>query len=210
MTDQANLERGYRRLLAWYPRGFRRENGQEILAVLMACASDGQRRPGLAESADLIRSGLWMRLRPSVPQSARTVRAAVRLMCAGAAVNTVYLIIALAFSGDIKAYHVKVLGHHLTTAQLSHLRPLIVMLVMVFGLVVIAVWLWMARAVGQGRSWARILSTVLFGLATLELTGNHSVAQVLWTIPTWLTGAAVVWLLWRPASSAFFKPQGLV
>ena len=38
MTDQADLERGYRRLLAWYPREFRRENGQEILAVLMAGA----------------------------------------------------------------------------------------------------------------------------------------------------------------------------
>ena len=25
---------------------------------------------------------------------------------------------------------------------------------------------------------------------------------------TWLAGAAAVWLLWRPASSAFFKPQG--
>ena len=66
MTDQADLERGYRRLLAWYPPEFRRENGQEILAVLMAGARDGQRRPGLAESADLIRSGVWMRLRPSV------------------------------------------------------------------------------------------------------------------------------------------------
>ena len=33
MTDQADLERGYRRLLAWYPPQFRRENGQEILAV---------------------------------------------------------------------------------------------------------------------------------------------------------------------------------
>jgi hypothetical protein len=48
MIDQAHLERAYRRLLAWYPRAFRRENGQEILAVLMACATDGQRRPGLA------------------------------------------------------------------------------------------------------------------------------------------------------------------
>ena len=43
---------------------------------------------------------------------------------------------------------------------------------MVFGLVVIALWLWMARANGQGRNWARILSTVLFGLATLELIGS--------------------------------------
>jgi hypothetical protein len=57
MTDQANLERGYRRLLAWYPRAFRRENGREILAVLLACAPDSQRRPGLAQAADLIRSG---------------------------------------------------------------------------------------------------------------------------------------------------------
>ncbi len=36
MTDQANLERAYWRLLAWYPRPFRRENRREILAVLIA------------------------------------------------------------------------------------------------------------------------------------------------------------------------------
>ena len=38
----------------------------------------------------------------------------------------------------------------------------------------IALWLWMARANGQGRNWARILSTVLFGVATLQLTGTCS------------------------------------
>ena len=38
----------------------------------------------------------------------------------------------------------------------------------VLGLVAAALWLWMARANGHGRNWARILSTVLFGLATLE------------------------------------------
>jgi hypothetical protein len=36
MTDQEHLERAYRRLLGWYPREFRRENGPEILAVLMS------------------------------------------------------------------------------------------------------------------------------------------------------------------------------
>jgi hypothetical protein len=49
MTDQEHLERAYRRLLGWYPLEFRDENGPEILAVLMAGAPDGQRRPGLAE-----------------------------------------------------------------------------------------------------------------------------------------------------------------
>ena len=45
MTDQADLERGYRRLLAWYPPEFRRENGQEILAVLMAGARTASAAP---------------------------------------------------------------------------------------------------------------------------------------------------------------------
>src|ERR1022692_4345021 len=51
MTDPASLERRYRRLLACYPRAFRREHTEEMLAVLMAGARQG-RRPSLAESAD--------------------------------------------------------------------------------------------------------------------------------------------------------------
>jgi hypothetical protein len=63
MTGPAGPERGYRRLLAVYPQSFRREQEEELLGVLMAGASPGQRRPGLAEAADVIRSGLGMRLR---------------------------------------------------------------------------------------------------------------------------------------------------
>jgi hypothetical protein len=63
MSDSKDLERRYRRLLAFYPQAFRREHGQEILSVLIAGAVDGQRRPGLAESANLVRHGIWMRVR---------------------------------------------------------------------------------------------------------------------------------------------------
>ena len=220
MTDQEHLERAYRRLLAWYPREFRRENGPEILAVLMADAPPGQRRPGLAQSADLIRCGLWMRLRPSVPRSARTVRAAVKLMYAGAVVSTVNLVILLAVIADIKIYHA-VLGYHLTAAQVSHVNTRFITTFIVLCVVPIALWLWMARACGRGRNWARIVSTVLFGLATLNLTSVFSwlPAGIHLTLvpeaygPTlpvlyWLVGLAVVWLLWRPASRAFFRPPG--
>jgi hypothetical protein len=48
----------------------------------------------------------------------------------------------------------------------------------------------------------RILSTVLFGLATLESTGIHGLAQLFRAM---LAGLAAVWLLWRPASSASFR-----
>jgi hypothetical protein len=139
-------------------------------------------------------------LRPPAP-----VLTAVKFMHAGAISSAALLIVALAFSFDINAYHLTLLGHHYTTAQLSHLRPLIITLAIAFGLAVIALWLWMARATSQGKNWARILSTVLFGLATLQLLGNHGVDQVFFAVLTWLTGLPAVWLLWRPASSAFFK-----
>jgi len=62
---------------------------------------------------------------------------------------------------------------------------------------------------------------VLFGVATLDLTGpfgwprgfHGNVVPVAFgpTIPVlcWLLGLTVVWLLWHPASRAYFKPPGL-
>jgi hypothetical protein len=141
-------------------------------------------------------------LRPPAPAPVLT---AVKFMYSGAVGTAAYLIIALFFSFDVKDYHLKVLGHRLTTAQVSHLQPLILTLAIVIGLAAIALWLWLARAAGQGRNWARILSTVLVGLATLELVGNNGAAQVFCAVLTWLTGVGAVWFLWRPASNAFFR-----
>jgi hypothetical protein len=148
------------------------------------------------------------------------VLTAVKLMYLGAATSVVYVIVLLAIAvADIQAaVRGRWLGHSLTAAQLSQFKPLIITAAVMGGLVVIALWLWMARANGQGRNWARILSTVLFGLATLQLAGDfrQPVSHVvlgfealglLGAVLTWLPGLAVVWLLWRPASSAFFKPQ---
>jgi len=45
-SEPAGLEQRYRRLLACYPRAYRRENGEEILAVLLASARDGQAESG--------------------------------------------------------------------------------------------------------------------------------------------------------------------
>jgi hypothetical protein len=157
-------------------------------------------------------------LRPPAPGP---VLAAVKLMYAGAAVSAIGLIIGLALIiVDIKAAaRGRFLGHSLTAPQM---RPLIITVWIVFGLVGITLWLWTARANGQGRNWARILSTVLFGLATLELSGDfapplspagfgatvlHYGGTALF-VAAWLVGAAAVWLLWRPTSSAFFKQQG--
>jgi hypothetical protein len=70
MTDSAVLERSYRKVLALYPRSFRKDNEDEILAVLMETAREGQTRIGLAEAADLIRGAVRMRLWPVAPRPA--------------------------------------------------------------------------------------------------------------------------------------------
>ena len=63
----AGLEGRYRRLLALYPAEHRRQHQDEMLGVLMTGARAGQRRPGLADTANLIWGALLIRLRPAPP-----------------------------------------------------------------------------------------------------------------------------------------------
>jgi len=158
-------------------------------ATAVAQVTTGQPCPSSGQPAEP--------LRPPAP-----VLSAAKFMRGGAVSSAALLIVALPFVSDSKG---NVLGHRLTPA------PLTITLVILAGLALIALWLWMARATTQGRNWARILSTVLFGLATLELLsaleviGKDGVAQAFFAALTWLSGLGAVWLLWRPASSAFFR-----
>ena len=158
MTDQEHLERAYRRLLAWYPREFRHENEQEILAVLIAGAPRGQRPP---------RPGRGRRPDPQRPVAAAVAQRATlgahgagrrQTHVRGPAVSTVNLVILLALIGDQKG-------------SASWLNTPFIPVSIAWSLAPLALWLWMARETGRGRNWARIASTVLFGAATLDLTG---------------------------------------
>lgn len=63
MSAATDLERRYRRLLALYPDVFRSAHEEEILAVLMDGAAEGQHWPGAAESVSLLAHAISMRLR---------------------------------------------------------------------------------------------------------------------------------------------------
>ena len=148
--------------------------------------------------------------RPAAPPS---VLNAVKLMYVGAAVSTVSLVISLVdISGTKAAIHKA--RPSLSTTQVNQLNTFIITLAIVSGVIGIALWLWMAKANGQGRNWARILSTVLFGLATLDMFGVLSQPKTLlglvFPVLTWLIGLGAVILLWRTESTAFFKPRGFV
>ena len=149
-------------------------------------------------------------LEPERPAAPATIVNAVKLMYAGAAVSTVSLIVSLVSIGGTKA-EIRKARPNLTAAQVNQLNTFIIALALLSGIVGIALWLWMARANSQGKNWARIVSTVLFCLATLDLVGvigePKTVLGLIFPVLTWLIGVATVFLLWRAPSSAFFKPQ---
>ena len=73
----------------------------------------------------------------------------------------------------------------------------------------LVLWLWMARKNGQGRPWARILSSILFVLCTLDLVNvfrgsGPSAFTIVSALLVWLAGLGAVVLLWLPSSSPYF------
>ena len=150
---------------------------------------------------------------PERPPAPPSVLNAVKLMYAGAAVSAVSLIISLVSIGGTKDA-IRKARPSLTAAQVNQLNTFIIALAVVSGVIGVALWLWMARANGRGKNWARILSTVLFGLATLDLFGVLSqpktVLGLVFPVLTWLIGLGAVILLWRGESTGFFKPRRLV
>lgn len=143
---------------------------------------------------------------PERPPAPRSVQNAVKLMYAGAAASTVSLVIFAASIGAIRAENAKA-KTHLSSSQLNQF----IITSIIYAVIGVALWLWMARANGEGRSWARIAASVLFFLATLDLYGliNYPKTVLSLALPvlTWLVGLGAVILLWRRESSAYFKPR---
>jgi len=169
MSYSPELERGYRRLLACYPRSFRRENADEIIGVLLATAAEDQRRVGPAESADLIRGALRMRLRPpGRPPGA--VLGAMRLMCAGAVASVALLITMVVTTGDLKSA-ILALDPAFTAAQWHGVLVELAVREWCAPLVVF-VWLWLAWANGRGRNWARLALGAWFIFLVLNMLSS--------------------------------------
>lgn len=149
---------------------------------------------------------------PTAPPA--MVQRAIMLMYGGAATSTVYLIAALATMGSLKSAMInanKTAKDPLTASQINGEATGYIIYVVFVGVVAIALWLWMARANGQGKNWARIIATAAFCLWTLNTVGTVTqtrlVLAMVFPVITWLLGLGAVFLLWRPESTAFFKLQ---
>lgn len=208
MNETTSLEREYRRVLACYPKSFRRENGDEILAVLVASAKEGQRRVELAECAALIRGGLRMRLRPA-SRPPRVVRSAVRLMCVGAVAELAAVVTMVVTAASVKAALAKEPG--LTVAQWHTVTGLLTFKE-ISGGVAVALWLFLAWAMGQRRDVARFTFTAFFALTTLTMlialaqhAAVYAPADLIAGAAIWLIALATMVLIFTRQSNTFYR-----
>jgi hypothetical protein len=144
------------------------------------------------------------------PQSVRT---AVILMYVGAGLAALSVIGTLALSGRIKtavgnALRTAKTAKPLTAAQIHTAENIYLVFVVVVLLLALALWLWMAWANGRGKGWARVLSTVLFGLNTLLLLygllrSGRTGTTLLFSALEWVVGLAAIIFLWVKDSTDY-------
>jgi hypothetical protein len=145
---------------------------------------------------------------------------AVKLMQAGAAASTVYLIFSVAIASTVKSSLTKwnatqPKAKQLTSAQISTAATDLIVSIIIVGLISIALWLWMARKNNEGKTWARITSTVLFLLWSYYTYNSIAstrgaatlIASTVIVLVIWVIGLGALFMLWRQESSAYFKEK---
>jgi hypothetical protein len=140
----------------------------------------------------------------------RTVRNAMRLMYLGAALEVPALIVAVVTRSTFKP---AILQAHpgYTTAQLHSAEIARTVPLLIAAPIVAALWLWMAWANGRGLAWARIVSAVFFGIATVDaavaFARSSNAASLAIGVVTWLVGLGAIVLLFSKESGPFYRPS---
>jgi hypothetical protein len=144
--------------------------------------------------------------RGAIYQLPGTMVTAVRLMYAGAAYALIYAI------GFLMVVSSVLKNEPATHTSLGGVAAAVILL----SLIEIAVWLWIARACQNGRRWARVTGTVLFGIHTLSVLavlGNTHPgigrARLL-SVISWLIACGAVVFLWQRPSNAFFRARAAI
>jgi hypothetical protein len=138
-----------------------------------------------------------------------SIRLAVRLMWVGAALGLLGALLTLTQTDAIRDA-VEDSDSSLTASEVDTVVNVIVASGMVIGLIGVGLWLWMASANGQGKSWARVVATVLGGLnivgTLFGLTGPGATAASTGTALVGLALAIMILvLLYRPDSSRYYE-----
>ncbi len=146
------------------------------------------------------------RPKPTPPSSILT---AVKIMYAGAALSALGLVMSL-LTVDSARERLAEINPDFTADELDAGVAFGIALAIVFGVLGILLWVWMAESNRRGKSWARIVATVLGGLnIVLTLFGlfrGQSTGLVLvFNLISAALAAVILYLLYRPDSNAYYE-----
>ena len=143
------------------------------------------------------------------------VRKAVRLMLGGGALTVVIGVFLIIATIADKNALTDPNGKKLTGGEFT---SSIVSTVIIY-LILVMVWVLMARMNRAGRPWARWVATALAVLSTIDawsivngLRGGETltvleIVFIVVTLALWIIGAMAAILLWRPESSEYFRSR---
>lgn len=144
----------------------------------------------------------------NVVEQPPSIRLAVRLMWLGAVV-TFLGSLSVFVQTDALRDRLKDNDATLTKSDLDAAVTAIIGFTIVIGLVIVALWLWMAYTNGQGKSWARVVATVLGVLNVLFLVGglamgNQTGLGLVFNFVNLVLAIVILVLLYRSDSSRYY------
>jgi hypothetical protein len=152
--------------------------------------------------------------RPGGVAQPSSVRLAVRLMWAGAALTVLSLVVTLASLGAAKEDIEERLRRDDPSVSQSTIDAAFAIGVgsaLVVSVIGVGTWLWMAWKNGQGRSWARVVATVLAGFNVLFaplvfVQDTPSVSRV-FSIVNVVLAIVILVLIWRKDATEFYADR---
>ena len=144
---------------------------------------------------------------PARPGPPRSIVNAVRLMYTGAALAVINGIVGIATLPALKRM-IEQRRPALSPSSVNALSGFLVAMLIAGAVIGGGLWFWMAWANKRGHSWARILSTVFFGIYTINVMTGFAQASIAANrtigVVEWVVGLAAVVFLWQRQSSNYY------
>ena len=143
---------------------------------------------------------------PTPPASILT---AVKLMYVGAALSAISFLASLLTQDSVRESALEG-DPTLTESELDAIVTIGIVIGVFVGLIGVLLWVWMAETNRRGKSWARIVATVLgalnivFTLIGLFL-GQSSGLVVVFSLISAVLAAVILYLLYRPESNVYYE-----
>jgi hypothetical protein len=143
------------------------------------------------------------------PTPSPSILTAVKLMYAGAALSAISFLTSLLTQESVRD-QIAEANPDYTEEQLDTTVAFGVAFAVVIGLIAILLWVWMAEANRRGKSWARVVATVLGALNIVFtvvglLLGQSSGLVVVFSLVSAALAAVILYLLYRPDSNVYYE-----